>query len=99
VDATVAGLRRDPRFAALACGKPGRILGFPQDWYSWDQPDTRWGLGLLWMAKALRPAQLAAVDLVAEARAFYGLFYGFDTAAFDALVLPRLRGDYAFAGR
>jgi iron complex transport system substrate-binding protein len=97
VDATVAAIKKDPRFAALACGASGRILGFPQDWYSWDQPDTRWGLGLLWLAKALRPAELSGLDLVAEARAFYRLFYGFDPAAFDRLVLPRLKGDYALS--
>jgi len=95
VDATVAALRKDARFKALACGKSGKILGFPQDWYSWDQPDTRWGLGLLWLAKALRPAEFARLDLAAEAREFYRLFYGFDAASFDRMVLPRLKGDYA----
>ena len=95
VDATVAALRKDARFKALACGKSGKILGFPQDWYSWDQPDTRWGLGLLWLAKALRPAEFVRLDLAAEAREFYRLFYGFDAASFDRMVLPRLKGDYA----
>jgi iron complex transport system substrate-binding protein len=95
VDATTAALRKDPRFAALECGKNGRILGFPQDWYSWDQPDSRWGLGLLWLAKGMHPDQFAKLDLVAEARAFYGQFYGLDASAFDRNVLPRLKGDYA----
>jgi iron complex transport system substrate-binding protein len=95
VDATVAALRKDPRFAALACSRNGRILGFPQDWYSWDQPDTRWSLGLLWMAKVLRPSEFAELDLVSEARSFYRLFYGFDPATFDRMVAPRLKGDYA----
>ena len=95
VDATVAALKKDPRFAALACGRSGRILGFPQDWYSWDQPDTRWGLGLLWLAKVLRPSEYTDLDLVSEARIFYRLFYGFDAATFDRMVAPRLKGDYA----
>jgi iron complex transport system substrate-binding protein len=97
VDGTVAAIKADPRFASLACGKSGRILGFPQDYYSWDQPDTRWGLGLLWMAKALRPAEYLKLDMVYEARSFYREFYGFDDAAFAAKVLPRLKGDYALS--
>jgi iron complex transport system substrate-binding protein len=97
VDRTVAAIKKDPRFASLACGRSGTILGFPQDWYSWDQPDTRWGLGLLWMAKALRPADYAGLSLVDEARSFYREFYGFDDGAFDAKVLPRLKGDFALA--
>ncbi len=95
VGSAVAALRADPRFSRLACAAPGRMLGFPQDWYSWDQPDTRWGLGLLWFAKVLRPAEFADLDVVAEARSFYRLFYGFDDARFDAVVKPRLKGDYA----
>ena len=95
VDKTVAALKADPRFASLACGASGRILGFPQDYYSWDQPDTRWGLGLLWMAKALRPADNLKLSMVEEARLFYREFYGFDESAFAAKVLPRLKGDYA----
>ncbi len=95
VDKAVAALKADPRFSSLACGKSGRILGFPQDYYSWDQPDARWGLGLLWLAKALRPADYPDLSLVEEAKAFYRRFYGFDEAAFAAKVLPRLKGDYA----
>lgn len=93
--AIAASLRKDPRFSALAAGKSGRIFGFPQDWYSWDQPDTRWGLGLLWLAKVLRPEAFSKVDMIAEAREFYRLFYGFDAAGFDRAVLPRLKGDHA----
>lgn len=93
--AIAARLRADPRFSALAAGRSGRIYAFPQDWYSWDQPDTRWGLGLLWLSKVLHPEAFAKVDLVAEAREFYHLFYGFDDARFDRAVLPRLKGDHA----
>jgi iron complex transport system substrate-binding protein len=97
VDGTVAAIKKDPRFASLACAASGRILGFPQDWYSWDQPDTRWGLGLLWMAAAIRPADFPGLRMADEARAFYRLFYGLDDKAFDAKVLPLLKGDYALA--
>jgi iron complex transport system substrate-binding protein len=97
VDKTVAALKKESRFASLACVGSGRILGFPQDWYSWDQPDTRWGLGLLWMAKALRPADYSGMSMIDEARSFYREFYGFDESAFDAKVLPRLKGDYVLS--
>ena len=39
----------DPRFSGLKAAKTGRVLGFAQDFLSWDQPDARWGLGLLWL--------------------------------------------------
>jgi iron complex transport system substrate-binding protein len=95
VDGLVAQLRADPRFASLACARTGRIFGFPQDFYSWDQPDTRWILGLQWMARALHPAAFAEGSTLADAREFFRFLYGFDDASFDRVILPRLKGDHA----
>lgn len=94
VDEAVARMRGDPRFSLLAAGKSGRIRGFPQDFFSWDQPDTRWVLGLLWTVKTLHPDRAASLSLEAEARRFYRVLYGFDDAAFDRAVRPRLSGDH-----
>lgn len=89
-----AKLAADPRFKALAAVKAGKVLGFPQDYYSWDQPDTRWGLGLLWLTEVLNPGRMPGFSLKAEARRFYSLFYGFGEAAFDANVAPRFTGTW-----
>jgi iron complex transport system substrate-binding protein len=94
VDEAVARMRADPRFSLLAAGKAGMIRGFPQDFFSWDQPDTRWALGLLWAAKTLHPDRTGTLSLEAEARRFYRVLYGFDDAAFDRVVRPRLTGDH-----
>ena len=59
VNAAVARLKSDPNFALLAAGRSGAIWGFPQDFFSWDQPDTRWALGLLWTAKIPAPGPLS----------------------------------------
>lgn len=94
VDEAVARMRADPRFSLLAAGKTGMIRGFPQDFFSWDQPDTRWALGLLWAVKTLHPDRSSALSLETEARRFYRILYGFDDAAFDRVVRPRLTGDH-----
>jgi iron complex transport system substrate-binding protein len=93
VDALAARLRADPRFAGLACAKGGRIYGFPQDFYSWDQPDTRWILGLQWLARTLHPASFPVGSALGDAREFFRVLYGLDDAGFDRLVKPRLKGD------
>lgn len=82
----------DPRYSGLKAAKSGRIVGFAQDFLSWDQPDTRWGLGLLWLADIINPGAMPGYSAEAEARRFFGLFYGFDSSAFDDKVLPRLNG-------
>jgi len=61
---------------------------------SWDQPDTRWILGLVWAAKTIHPDAFAGVSMEAEARRFYRTLYGFDDPAFDRIVRPRLYADH-----
>jgi len=85
----------DARLSRIAAVKNGAVHGFAQDFYSWDQPDTRWILGLEWMAGKLYPAQFADRPILAEARAFFSTMYGMDTATFDATVAPKLAGDLA----
>jgi iron complex transport system substrate-binding protein len=68
----------------------GNVLGFPADFYSWDQADSRWILGLEWLAVTLHPDALHSLDMRAEVRSFYGDLYGVDAATVDAVVLPRL---------
>lgn len=89
-----AAFAKDPRFAATAAVRSGRVLAMPQDFYSWDQPDTRWVLGLQWLARALHPDAFAGAPLEAEVRDFFRTFYGIERAKFDALIAPRLMGDH-----
>lgn len=68
----------------------GEILPFPADFYSWDQPDTRWILGLLWIAKVLHPELFTATDLEDEIRYFYSFLYGLDDGTIEREILPRI---------
>ncbi|HPE35891.1 MAG TPA: ABC transporter substrate-binding protein, partial [Spirochaetales bacterium] len=88
----VPALKGDARFSALSALKAGKVYGFPQDFYSWDQPDTRWGLGLLWLSKVLYPGRSPGLE--PEARRFYRLFYHLDDDSFNAVILPRMAGDW-----
>lgn len=90
--AVAARTAADPRFAGLRAAKAGRIVGFPQDFLSWDQPDTRWGMGLLWLTDTLFPGSIPGYSMETEARRFFSLFYGFGEPAFNAQVLPRMGG-------
>lgn len=92
--AVAASLRSDPRFSGLFAAKSARIFGFPQDFYSWDQPDVRWILGFQWAAARIHPARFAGLDMRKEAQRFYAFCYGLDAAAFSTLVAPRFSGDF-----
>ncbi len=85
---TVAIMQADPQWARIPAVGAGQLRPFAADFYSWDQPDTRWGLGLLWLAKQIQPDRFADVDLLAEFYRFYEGLYGLNRAAIDAQILP-----------
>lgn len=92
--AAAEAFRTDPLLARLSAAKAGRVFALPQDFYSWDQPDSRWILGLRRIAAFLHPSAFRGVDPGAEAREFFRFVYGLDGARFDAAIAPRLRGDH-----
>ena len=88
----VAKLKADPKWQSLQAVKANKIYGFPGDFYTWDQPDARWGLGLIWLATKMQPALFSDVNINQEINQFYAL-YGLDQAAVQAKVMPILTGD------
>ncbi|OHD39502.1 MAG: hypothetical protein A2087_13485 [Spirochaetes bacterium GWD1_61_31] len=92
INQVIAAFRNNNRYYRLQAVRANQVIGFPQDFYSWDQPDPRWGLGLLWLAKSLHPSAAAGLELTTEARRFFRLFYNMDDAAFDRHIQPRLVG-------
>ncbi len=90
-----AAIAADSRFSGLKAVRSGRLAGFPQDFYSWDQPDTRWILGLQWAAKRIHPGLFADLPMRASTMKFFSFCYGIDEARFSSLIAPRLAGDDA----
>jgi len=89
----VATLKNDPQWQALRAMQDGRLHAFPGDLYSWDQPDTRWTLGLTWLAGRLHPERFPNLDIVGEALQFYQTLYGLDQAFFDQHIRTTFKGD------
>lgn len=88
----VAKIKADAKWQALQAVKNNKVYGFPGDFYTWDQPDTRWGLGLVWLATKIHPTLFRDMNINQEIVKFYAL-YGFDQAAVQAKVMPVLTGD------
>jgi iron complex transport system substrate-binding protein len=83
----------NPQWQALKAVKEGQIYGFGADIFSWDQPDPRWILGVVWLAAKTHPERFAEIDMVQEATSFFGEMYGMDAAAIEEHVVPALKGD------
>jgi len=89
----VKQLKADPQWQELRAVKGSALYGFAGDYYSWDQPDPRWVLGLTWLAAKIHPDRFAGLNMDAEVRGFYRDLYGMDDAAYDKNVKPYLSGD------
>jgi iron complex transport system substrate-binding protein len=92
-DEVVGRLRDDPLWLNLSAVNDGQLFAFAFDFYSWDQPDTRWILGLEWLATKIHPERASGIDILGEVNEFYSTLYRLDQDAIQEYVLPKLRGD------
>ncbi len=88
----VENLKQDNQWQALRAVQEGHLLAFPRDFYSWDQPDTRWILGLRFLAAQLHPQAFPDLNLMGEAQQFFAALYGLDAADFQQKIVPILKG-------
>ena len=87
----VATLKVDPQWQELSAVKNARLRPMLGDIYPYDQPDTRWVLGLLWFARSLHPDYIWSLDFYEAARNFYSNMYGMDTKTYEQHIKPLLR--------
>ena len=90
----VSSILADSKWQSLQAVRTGKIYAFPGDYCSWDQPDPRWGLGLLWLATRTHPDLFSDLDLSQEILRFYAL-YGLDEEAVRQNVIPLIHEDIA----
>ncbi len=92
-DKLAAQLKTDDKWAALKAAKADRIYGFAGDFYSWDQPDPRWVLGLSWLFTKVQPELARGVDILQEVDQFYTELYGLSADVIKDKVTPLLYGN------
>jgi iron complex transport system substrate-binding protein len=88
----VEKLKADPQWQQLEAVKNGKLFGMAADVYSFDQPDTRWALGVEWLAATLHPERFPDYDLTRSAQKFYQELYFMDEASFQQNIVPILSG-------
>jgi iron complex transport system substrate-binding protein len=91
--AVKADLLENPVWSNFRAVQNDQLFAFGYDFYSWDQPDSRWILGLEWLATKIQPELNGDIDILEEVNTFYSFLYGLDQEKIDADVLPNLTGD------
>lgn len=85
-------LKTDPNWQGLKAVTADQIYPFPADFYSWDQPDMRWALGLQWLAAKIHPELWPDFDPMQASMDFFEKLYGIDTTMFIELISPLMTG-------
>jgi iron complex transport system substrate-binding protein len=94
VNEVIEKLKADPAWQELQAIQNDEIYGFPTDYISWDQPDTRWILGYTWLASKLYPERMADFDIEQFVLDFYQTYYQFDPEFTQAEIIPTIVGNY-----
>jgi iron complex transport system substrate-binding protein len=89
----VAELKADPLWQELQAVQNQKLHAFAFDYYSWDQPDTRWILGLQWLATKIHPGRTGEIDIQEAVLDFYTILYGLEEETVREEILPLLKGD------
>jgi iron complex transport system substrate-binding protein len=89
----IAELVADAKWQAMRAVQDEALFGFPGDFLSWDQPDTRWIVGLQWLASVIHPNRFPELDMLEELGTFYSELYGIETAVFENEIVPLITGD------
>jgi len=88
----VEQLKNDPQWKSLRAVKENNLFAFPGDLYSWDQPDTRWVLGVSWLAANLHPEKFPDFDIMELITDFYQTLYNLDAKFVEEKIQPTFRG-------
>ncbi len=86
-------LKSDPKWQAIRAIQQDQLFAFPGDFLSWDQPDTRWILGLSWLLTKVQPELADGIDIMQEINQFYEQLYRLDQETIQNEVNSILNGD------
>lgn len=94
IDTVMERIRGDARWRSLEAVSSDGLHAFPVDYYSWDQPDVRWILGLQWLAGTLHPELFPDVQMRELTIDFFGRMYGMTAAEVERIVFSKMQGDF-----
>ncbi len=90
INIIIEAMNSSPEWQELKAVKNNKLQAFPVDFYSWDQPDSRWILGLKWLAKQIHPELFADLDIQKMTRDFFKDLYFLTDEQYETEILSRL---------
>lgn len=91
VEVSVKKIKNNLLWRHLSAVKNGRLFAFPEEFSCWDQPDSRWILGLCWLAYRLHPQ---CTELKSDLCELFGDFFSLYGISEADLSKIKVKGDY-----
>lgn len=90
INEVIRSMKDSSEWKELKAVQNGQLAPFPVDFYSWDQPDSRWILGLKWLAKQIHPDLFADLNIAETTRSFFRDLYYLTDEQYETEILSRL---------
>jgi len=90
INVVINSMKDSPQWQELKAVKENKLKAFPVDFYSWDQPDSRWILGLKWLAKQIHPELFTDLNIENMTRNFFKDLYFLSDEQYENEILSRL---------
>lgn len=86
----VKKLLASEKWKDLKAVKAGKVYSFPVDFYSWDQPDSRWILGTVWLASVMHPDLFPGLNIQNITKEFYKELYFMSDSVYNREIKSKL---------
>ena len=90
VNKVLGSMYNSTEWKELKAVKNRQLKAFPVDYYSWDQPDSRWILGLNWLAQQIHPELFRDMDIKEKTKSFFKDLYFLSDKQYKEEILSRL---------
>ena len=90
INVVLESMESSPEWKELNAVKNNKLKAFPVDFYSWDQPDSRWILGLKWLAKQIHPDLFTDLNIEDMTRSFFRDLYFLSDEQYETEILSKL---------
>jgi len=83
-------ISQSPLWKELRAYRNGNVKAFPQDFHSWAQPDSRWILGLQWLAHDIYPELFPDYVMKDSVFSFYSELYRIPDEIISSVIIPKI---------
>ena len=90
INVVLKSMENSPEWQELKAVKNNKLKAFPVDFYSWDQPDSRWILGLKWLAKQIHPDLFIDLNIKDMTRSFFKDLYFLSDEQYETEIVSKL---------